>query len=502
MKKYLLAHDLGTSGNKATLFSTDGRLIDAITYLYDTKYYNSNWAEQSASDWWKAVCESTKEIVKKVDPQEIASVSFSGQMMGCLCIDKNGEPLRNAIIWADQRAQKEKSDLESKIDLNRFYRITGHRLSPSYGLQKFMWIKNNEEEIYQNTYKVLNAKDYIVYKMTGKIFTDYTDAVGMTALDINTMQWSDEIVGLAGIDGDKLPRLAASTYSPGGVTKEASLQTGLPEGVPVVMGGGDGLCAALGAGVVDEGITYSYIGSSAWIGMGATKPIFDEKMRTFNWVHLIPGMVTPCGTMQTAGGCYSWIKNELCLDEVKTARVMGVDPYELINREVEGSVPGANGILFLPYFLGERSPRWNPDAKGAFVGIKMESKREDLLRSVLEGITLNLNIILDVFKEHKKIEEILVIGGGARGKIWRQIMADIYNVRINKPVMLEEATSMGAAVVGGVGAGVFKDFTAINNFITIEDVHYPNEKAAKVYDHQKMLFEECYQVLKPFYNLI
>jgi xylulokinase len=324
----------------------------------------------------------------------------------------------------------------------------------------------------------------------------------MTALDINTLQWSDEIVGAAGVDGDKLPELVASTFSPGGVTAQAAKETGLSEGTPVVMGGGDGLCAALGAGVIREGQAYSYVGSSAWISMGAHAPVFDAQMRTFNWVHLVPGMITPCGTMQSAGGSYSWVKREICRMETQLADQSGADPYELINAEIESSKPGANGILFLPYLLGERSPRWNPDAKGAFIGLKMENNRADLLRSVMEGITYNMNVILDVFKQHMKIQDIVVIGGGAKGATWRQMMADIYNVRIHKPAMLEEATSMGAAVTGGIGAGVFKDFSAIERFITIDNVHAPDADTRQAYDHAKALFEAFYQAVEPLYQKI
>ena len=352
MKNYLLAHDLGTSGNKATLFHVDGTLVKSLVYLYDTKYFNACWAEQDAQVWWKAVCETTREIVKDIDPAEIASVSFSGQMMGCLCLGRDGNPLRDSIIWADQRAQAEANSIDELFDPMRFYKITGHRNSPSYGLQKLLWIKNNEPEIYSRTYKVVNAKDYIVFKLTGKIYSEYTDASGMTALDINKLCWSEEIIDKVGIDGDKLPELVNSTFSPGGVTRSAAMETGLVEGTPVVMGGGDGLCAAIGAGVIAEGQSYSYVGSSAWISIGASKPIFDPEMRTFNWVHIVPGMITPCGTMQSAGGSYSWLKKEICRMETYMAKELGKDPYDLINEEIEMSRPGAKWHSLFTVFAG------------------------------------------------------------------------------------------------------------------------------------------------------
>ena len=498
--EYLLAHDLGTSGNKATLFTTDGKLVKSTVYSYGTDYFNSNWAEQDAGDWWKAVCATTREILQGIDGSLVAAVSFSGQMMGCLCVGRDGEPLRKSIIWADQRSVKEANHIIDKIGNERFYRITGHRISPAYSLQKLMWIKNNQPEIYGATYKMLNSKDYIIYKLTGKYVTDYSDATGTTALDLNTYKWSEEVVGAAGIDGDKLPELKPSTHVVGGVTRLAAEETGLPEGTPVVCGGGDGVCATVGAGCIREGMAYNVLGSSSWISITAEKPIFDDRMRTFNWAHIIPGYVAPCGTMQAAGVSYSWLKNEICTSETEEALKRGVSPYELINEEIEKSPAGANGLIYLPYLLGERSPRWNPNARGAFIGLKMEHKRPDVLRSVLEGVTLNLDIILKVFSSHIPITEITVIGGGAKGKVWRQIMADIYGIRVLKPNYLEEATSMGAAVTGGVGAGVFKDFSVISRFIEITDAQEPSESGKKTYEAIKPIFEECYNSLVKVYD--
>lgn len=500
MVKYLLAHDLGTSGNKATLFTTEGTLVKSIVYSYETEYFNSNWVEQDPENWWKAVCSTTKEILKDLDKNQVAAVSFSGQMMGCLCVDRNGRPLRKSIIWADQRAVKEADAIRDKIGEERFYKITGHRISASYGLQKLLWIKSNQPEIYENTYKMLNSKDYIIYKLTGKFVTDYSDATGTCILDLNTYKWSDELINITDIDPDKLPELKNSTDVIGGVSESSAALTGLAAGTPVVCGGGDGVCATVGAGCIKEGSAYSIVGSSSWISMTTERPIYDDQMRTFNWAHIIPGYVAPCGTMQAAGLSYSWLKNQICTSEIREAEEKGISPYEIINREIEKSPAGANGLLFLPYLLGERSPRWNPNARGGFIGLTIEHKREDILRSVLEGITLNLNVILSVFKQHTDIKEIIVIGGGAKGNIWRQIMADVYNLRILKPNYLEEATSMGAAVTGGVGVGVFKGFEVISKFIEIETVQNPIYENSKKYQKLAPIFDDCYNSLLDVYE--
>jgi xylulokinase len=498
--KYLLAHDLGTSGNKATLYTDAGALVKSVVYPYPTDYFNSNWAEQDANDWWKAVCFTTSEILKGINKAEVVVVSFSGQMMGCLCVDRDGNPLRKSIIWADQRAIREMHDIQERIQAERFYRITGHRISASYTLQKLMWIRNNEPEVYENTCKVLNAKDFIIYKLTGRFVTDHSDGTSTNMVDLNRLEWSDEIITTMGIDGDKLPELLASTSIAGNVTRQAAGETGLSEQTLVVCGGGDGACAAVGAGCIKEGVAYNVVGSSSWISITSREPIYDEKMRTFNWAHVVPGYVLPTGTMQAAGLSYSWLKNEICKREVAEAEKLGLSPYELINAEIERSPAGARGLLFLPYLLGERSPRWNPNARGAFIGLKMEHKREDFLRAVLEGITLNLNIILDVFKQHANITEIVAIGGGAKGQVWRQIMADIYGVKILKPNSLEEATSMGAAVTGGVGAGLFKDFAVIDRFLRIESEQEPIQANRSAYEKLMPVFEKSYISLLGVYE--
>ena len=501
MSQYIIAHDIGTSGNKASLFSTDGRLMGSRVHAYDVHYFNGTWAEQNALDWWNAVCRTTKELIAEtgIDPGQIGAVSFSGQMMGCLCVDRQGNPLRNAIIWADQRALKQARQIEEHISQQDFYHIVGHRNTASYGVQKLMWIRDNEPEIYRETYKTLNAKDFIVYKLTGKFYTEYSDANSMDCFDLNRLTWSDELISYAGIDGDKLPEVKPSVFVAGGVTKEAAGQTGLAEGTPVVLGAGDGVTANVGAGSIRPGKTYSCMGTSAWITTTSEKPIYDPQMRSVTWAHAIPGLYAPNGTMQTAGGAYSWLKNTICLDETRTAELKGVSPYDLINEEIEKSVPGSNGVLFLPYLLGERAPRWNADAKGSFLGLKAETTRADLLRSVLEGVTMNLAIVLDILKTQVEIDEIMVVGGGAKGRVWRQIMADVYNTRITVPAVLEEAGSMGAAVIGGVGAGIYRDFDAIDRFLEAVDVQEPDPAAAEAYRPVRELFDNCYRVLCQVY---
>jgi len=500
--KYILAHDLGTSGNKATLFSEHGQLIASETYAYGAHYYNNNWVEQDAGDWWEAVCQTSKKLLstKGIDASNIAAVSFSGQMLGCLCVDKMGKPLRPAIIWADSRAVKQAAQIEEKISQWDYYNIVGHRNTASYAIQKLMWVRDHEPEIYEQTFKTLNAKDYIVFKLTGNFYTDYSDGNSNGCFDLRKLAWSEQLISYADIDIEKLPTLKPSTFVAGHVTKEAELTCGILAGTPVVLGGGDGVAANVGAGSIEPGKTYSCMGTSAWITTTSEQPIFDEKMRIVTWAHMIPGLYAPNGTMQFAGGAYQWIKETICQMESYDAKQHGKSPYDYMNTLVAESPIGARGLYFLPYLLGERAPRWDADAKGAYIGLKPENTKGDMLRSVLEGVTLNLSLILDVLREHLPIDEILVLGGGAKGAVWRQIMADIYDAKIQVPVLLDEAGSMGAAVTGGVGVGLFKDFTAIEKFIQLESVHQPNKGSVKAYGPIKEVYDDCYYALKDVFK--
>lgn len=501
MGRYLLAHDLGTSGNKAVLYSVEGKLIGSRTYSYETYYTNNNWVEQNAEDWWEAVCATSKSLLEGIDSAEVAAVSFSGQMMGCVCVGHDGNALRNSLIWADMRATEEEALIRSRMGEEEFYHITGHRISPSYGGQKFMWVKKHEPDVYENTYKMLNAKDYMILKLTDEFVTEYTDASSTCLLNLKSLTWSDRLLEVMEIDREKLPRLLKSTDIAGYVTEKAAALTGLLAGTPVVCGGGDGVCAAVGTGCTKEGVAHSCMGTSSWISITSKEPIYDEQMRTFTWAHMVPGYVLPTGTMQSGGGSFAWFTDRLCQYEKTCAKEQGISQYDILDEEISRSKPGSNGLLFLPYLVGERSPRWNPNAKGGFIGLKMEHEKKDLIRSVQEGVAMNMEIILDTFRKHEQeINEIVVIGGGAKSRMWREILASVYGCRILKPNVVEEATSMGAAITAGVGVGIFPDFDVLDRFLTIDEVQEPVEEDHKVYEKLKLLFNEAYECLMPLYD--
>lgn len=504
MSQYILAHDLGTSGNKATLYALDGTCRASCLCEYITYYPAPGQVEQDPWDWWQAVCDSTRQLLADsgTQPKDIACVCFSGQMMGCLLVDSDGIPLRKSIIWADTRAERQARRMEEALGMEAVYRITGHRISASYSAAKLLWVREHEPAVYDRACKLLNAKDFIVHRLTGRFATDYSDACGTNLFDIGARRWSEPILTALSIDPALLPEAHPSTDIIGGVLPEAAAACGLLAGTPVVIGGGDGSCATVGAGVVEAGGAYCVLGSSSWISTASDSPVFDPDMRTFNWIHLDPALYTPCGTMQAAGYSYRWLRDALFHQEAETARAQGVNPYELLNELVQTSEPGAGGLLYLPYLLGERSPRWNLDARGAFVGLSITTSRADMARAVLEGVGFNLKIILQSLSALQPIESVTMIGGGARGDVWMQVLADIWQKPLCCPTGAEEATSMGAAVCGGVGIGALENFRIARSFCGAARQVNPNPANAARYEALFTAFDAAYQGLCNAYDML
>jgi xylulokinase len=498
----LLAHDLGTTGNKATLVDVTGALVARVFEGYETWYPAIGWAEQDPEDWWRAFHDTTARLMResRVDPGRVAAVSFSGQMMGCLPVDRDGTPLRRAIIWADQRGVAEAAGLAERAGEARVYAITGHRVSAAYSLAKLLWVRAHEPDLFRRTFKVLHAKDFLRMRLTGTFATDYSDASSMNCFDLERKDWSDEILDAVDLPREVLPALGPSTQVVGELDARTAAALGLRAGTPVVMGGGDGPCAAVGAGVVAEGSAYNYIGSSSWIALATRRPILDPDRRTFTFFHLDPDMVMPTGTMQSAGASYQWARNQLAQAEVAEAARVGVSPYELMNRVAATAAPGCRGLLFLPYLMGERSPHWNPQARGVFLGLTLTHGRADMLRAVLEGVGFNLRIILDAFvRQGVHVPEIRAIGGGARGALWCQILADVLDRPVHTLALLEEATSLGAAIAGGVGVGLFPDFSVAAKIVQIARTFTPDPAVRDLYERQYRVFQDAYRALVPVY---
>jgi xylulokinase len=498
MPHLILAHDLGTTGNKASLFDPEGRLLAGAFCGYDTDYPRPGWAEQNPADWWRAVQESTRRLLADSGRRagEIAVVSFSGQMMGCLPVDKAGVPLRSAIIWADQRAEDEAAYIAERVGRDQVYAITGHRVSSNYSAAKILWLRNHQPDLFARTHRVLQAKDYVAYRLTGAYATDYSDASGTNLFDLRARRWSETMLQALELDPSLLPDALPSHTVIGAVTHESAQATGLAAGTPVVIGGGDGACATAGAGVVNPADAYNYIGSSSWISFVSREPLYDPAQRTFTFAHLDPEYLFPTGTMQCAGGSYDWLERVL--------RGAGDERlYARLDEMAAGVEPGAQGLFFLPYLIGERSPHWNPQARGAFVGLSMAHGRAEMARATLEGVAFNLRIILDAFREQgAPITALRLIGGGARSALWRQILADVFGLPVLRARLAVEATALGAAVAGGVGVGLFDGYSVAGRLVQVEPGEEPRAEVSARYQDLYSVFTEMYEALVPVYRRI
>jgi xylulokinase len=492
----IISHDLGTTGDKATLVSDEGQVVAAVTMAYGTDFGPRGKAEQDAEAWWRAVCAATRDLLARagLDPAEVEVVSFSGQMMGAVLLDGAGDPVRPAIIWADTRSVAETATLVERVGMERGYTITGHRLNPTYSLSKIMWVREHEPEAFARTQRVVLAKDFVAYRLTGVLATDPSDASSTNAYDQAAGDWSAELLEAAGLARSLFPDIVASTAVLGTVTAEAAAASGLRAGTPVVMGGGDGPMGALGAGIIaPESGAYAYLGSSSWVSVAADAPLHDPLMRTMTFNHVVPGRYVPTATMQAGGASLQWVVDTLAPGQP--------DRYPRLLAEAADVQASEDGLYFLPHLLGERSPYWNPAARAVFAGLGRHHGPAHLTRAVLEGVAFNLGTGLRAFVENgTAIDAVDAIGGAANSPLLLQIFADVWGVPVSRRDLVDEATAVGAAIVGGVGVGIFDDFAVAGRFSAQLSSQHPDPVRHRRYEGEHALFLEAYQRLEPWFD--
>ncbi len=475
MTKLIIAHDLGTSGDKASLHAADGRLLASHTVHYPTDFGLGGKAEQDPGDWWSAFCAATRALLSQTDAEaaDVACVVMSGQMQSLVLVDAADEPVRPAIIWADTRAAAERDLLAERVGDDHAFEIMGHRLDATYTLPKAMWVHHHEPDVFARADGILIAKDYVTLRATGRRCTDHSDATGTNAYDQLRGTWSDELLAAAELDPALLPELVPSTTIAGGLTVDAAAATGLRAGTPVVVGGGDGACAALGAGLVGPDSSANVtLGSSAWLSVATEAPVRDPLRRTVTFDHVVPGRYLPLGAMQAAGASLDWLAEVLGV-----ARGADLQALLLASADVEAA---AEGLYFLPYLMGERAPIWDARARGTFVGLARHHGRAHLARAVLEGVAFSLGSILrslrEVLPAGSSIEAIAAIGGGARSDVWLALMADTWGVPVQRRTIVDEANSLGAAVVGGVAVGLISEWQTARSLSTVDAVFEPDDE--------------------------
>lgn len=494
----IISHDLGTTGDKATLVDADGRVVAAVTTSYETDFGPRGRAEQDPSAWWSAVCSSSRALLDRVPGarEEVAGVSFSGQMMGAVLLDGAGDPVRPAVIWADTRSTTQAQQLCDRVGMEAGYRTTGHRLNATYSLTKAMWVRDTEPDVFARARHLVQAKDFVVHRLTGAVVTDPSDASSTNAYDQAAGAWSAELVEAAGLPLDLLPEVVPSTTVVGTVTADAAAQTGLRQGTPVVLGGGDGPMAALGAGITGPASgAYTYLGSSSWVSLAADAPLHDPQMRTMTFNHVVPGRYVPTATMQAGGASLQWVMDVLAPDDE--------DRYERLLAEAAGVRASEDGLYFLPHLLGERSPYWNPRARAVFAGLARHHGPAHLARAVVEGVAFNLCTGLRAFAENGcPTERIDAIGGAANSVELLDVFADVWGVPVRRRDLVDEATALGAAVVGGVGVGLWDSFEVVQELSEGRGQHEPDAERHARYRGEHDVFLDAYRRLEPWFETL
>ncbi len=450
----VLGIDVGTTGTRAVIIDASGKVIGSGAEDHQAfASPRTGWAEQDPRDWWRACCVAVGKALEAggITGQEISCVGFSGQMHGAVILDEKGGVVRPALIWCDQRTEKQVQELSDLFGIDRLIQLTCNPPLTNFTLTKLMWIRENEPENWRRVHSVMLPKDYIRFRLTGEKATDVADASGTLMLDVARRAWSDEVLAGAGIDRALLPSLHESRAVCGQISPDGADATGLKAGIPVVAGAGDQAAGAIGMGVIRSGVASATIGTSGVVFTATERPAVDPKGRLHTFCHAVPERWLVMGVTQAAGLSLRWFR-----DRFGAVSGDGRDPYERLCEEASEAPPGADGLFWAPYLMGERTPHCDPNARAAWIGLTASHTRAHLVRAILEGVAFSLRDTLSIFRELEVPVEIIRLGGGgSHSELWRQIQADVYGHAVEQ-FEAEEGAGYGAAILAGVGAGVWK----------------------------------------------
>jgi xylulokinase len=493
-----LGIDIGTSGTKAVLIDAEGRLHARAVAEYPLSAPRPLWSEQDPEDWWNAVKLTVRDVIKDagIRNARIAGIGLTGQMHGLVALDARGAVLRPCILWNDQRASAECAALTARIGAERVLAITGKPVLPGFTLPKLEWMRAQEPELFARIAHVLLPKDYIRYRLSGTCFSDVSDASGTSLLDVGARAWSKELLDALDIPASWMPEVEESPVVTSFVSSAAAAETGLAAGTPIVGGAGDQAAEAVGSGVLAGDAVSVTIGTSGVVFAGSSTYTRDPAGRVHAYCHATPGLWHLMGVMLSAGGSLRWYRDTLGLPEKELARDHGIDAYELITEHAARAVPGCEGLLFLPYLTGERTPHPDPYARGAFVGITVRHGREHFARAVMEGVSFGLRDALELVRGlGLPVREVRLSGGGSRSDVWRQMLADVFGADV-LTVNIIEGAAFGAALLAAVGAGAYATVQeAVAAVVTVTGSTSPGD-AAEVYDACYPRYRALYGALK------
>lgn len=486
---YYIGVDLGTSALKLVMMDSKGELVKSVSKEYPLYFPHSGWSEQNPTDWFLAVKEGLKEISEGA-AEKIAGISFGGQMHGLVILDKDDNVLRPAILWNDNRSTKETDYLNNVIGKEKLSELTANIAFAGFTAPKILWVKENEPELFEKISKIMLPKDYISYMLSGSFCTDYSDASGMLLLDVKNKKWSQEMIKICGISESMLPKLYESYEVVGNIKPELAKELGLNDDIKIIAGAGDNAAAAIGTATVGEGACNISLGTSGTIFISSKNFGVDKYNALHSFDHA-DGYYHLMGCMLSAASCNKWWMENILKTEDFAGEQQDIDNL------------GENKVFFLPYLMGERSPHNDPFARGSFIGMSMDTRREDMTLAILEGVTFALRDSLEVARSLGiEIKKTMICGGGAKSPLWKKLVANIMNVEVEVPVS-EEGPGFGAAILAAVGCGEYENVEAATKaIIKIKEKIKPEEELVLKYEERYQKFKKIYPALKGIFKEI
>ena len=504
--EYTLGIDLGTTGVKVLLVSEKGEVVSSGNAEYPLLMPRPNWAEQDVEAWWDATVSAVKSCMSQAcvavgKEVKVAAVGLSGQMHGAVFLDDKGEVLRPAILWNDQRTAGQCRQINALVGAEKLVELTSNRALTGFTAPKILWLKQNEPESYTRVGKILLPKDYIRYRLAGVFATEVSDASGTLLFNVRERKWSGEMLDALEIPGGWLPDCFESPVISSHINSSAARLTGLAEGTPIVGGGGDQAAGAVGNGIVNTGVASCVLGTSGVVFWHCDTPACDPQAMLHSFCHAVPGKWHMMGVTLAAGGSLRWFRDNLCRDIKADAEKKGIEPYEIIDGMAQGISIGAEGLLFLPYLAGERTPYADADARGAFLGLSLRHTREHMARSVMEGITMSLKDCLELGQQSGvTASRIYLSGGGARSAFWQQLAADIFEIEVAR-VGSDQGPAYGAALLAAVGAGIHASVqSACATCVRVKDAAKPDLAKAERYRRLYGIYRTLYPALTGFFK--
>ena len=500
---YLMGIDVGTTGSKTLLISESGDVIASAMVEYPMYTPHPLWAEQDPADWWRATVESIQKVLAGADASEVKGLGLTGQMHGLVLLDKSGSVLRPCIMWNDQRTGPQCSAITEKLGFDRLIEWTANPVLPGFTAPKIVWVRENEPQVYARAARVLLPKDFIRYRLTGEFATDKAGASGTSLFNVVKRTWSHQMVEALDIPVEWLSSPYEGPEVTGAVTSQVAELTGLPEGLPVIAGGGDQAAQAVGTGIVRQGLVSATLGTSGVVFAHTDEAQVDPRGRLHSFCHAVPGKWHVMGVMLSAGGSFRWFRDTLGRLEKAAAGLTGRDPYEYLTAEAARAPVGSEGLIFLPYLTGERTPYPDPNARGAFSGLTVRHDKPHLVRAVLEGVAYGLRDSLELVRDFGlEIEQVRASGGGARSKVWRQILANVFATEL-VTINVTEGAAYGAALLAGVGVGVYSTVEeACEATIRVVTSTEPKSEDVDLYDAYYPVYRSLYGALKPSFDTV